>query len=158
MSNIIISLDNTISDDSWRIEVINWEMEKAFQQYHRYQLLAGFDSIHNDKLFRNTGMDIIVLSSRPLFYGPITMEWLRKHHVDARYILLNADSDRSSEPFELKGVMLKQLNKQYGIKSTAIVHAYDSDPKVVRMYIREGITSTCIRIHDVSHEKPEEAS
>jgi len=147
---IIIDLDNTISDDSWRINRIDWSKEDDLARYNDYNLLSGFDIAGNEWLFQDNDHEVVVLSSRPEFYAPITVQWLKSIDIEPIFLIMRENGDNST-PAELKQ---KQLQSFYNVmRATAadVIGAYDSDSESVEMYIKNGINAHVVDIHRKSN-------
>jgi len=140
---VIIDLDNCISNDEWRRSAILTDEKDMVVKYHRYQMLAAFDEAHNLDLIK-PGVEVAILTSRPIFYKPITEEWLRRLEISPTIILMRDHGDLSSEP-DLKRKQLIHLqklckeSKRQGRGKKTINKAYDDRPDVVKMYRKKGI-------------------
>lgn len=148
---IIIDLDNTISDDSWRIDMIDWTKTDELARYNDYNLLSGFDIAGNEWLFQSNDYEVVVLSSRPEFYAPITVQWLKSIDIDPIFLIMRENGDNSTQS-DLKK---KQLQSFYNVmKATAkdVIGAYDSDPDTVEMYANNGLNSHLLSIHSRSNK------
>lgn len=137
MSYIILDLDETISDDRWRQKEINLNIE-GMERWHNYHLLAGFDDVCNEQLFRDTGCEIIIATGRYVLYAPITLEWLRRKNILAKIIMFRPNKDTRS-PAELKHEQINTLIMQHGVKTEEIFCAYDDCHATCEMYRKRGI-------------------
>lgn len=152
MKYIILDLDNTISNDGWRIPRIAWDEDKSFLRYHEYQLLAGFDQIGNEELFRNTACKIIIITGRPAFYAPIALHWLNLHGVNVDTALFRANDDHRSA-VQVKHDLLYEFLKRRGIFPVDIACAYDDNHAAINMYKRISIKAQHVKLHDISYQK-----
>lgn len=152
MSYIILDLDNTISNDGWRILRIAWDEDKSGLRYHEYQLLAGFDQIGNEGLFRNTACKIIIITGRPAFYAPITLHWLDLHGVNVDTALFRANGDHRSS-VQVKHDLLFSWLKRCEVFPVDIACAYDDNHAVIDMYKRAGIKAQHVKLHEVPYAK-----
>ncbi|MCK5604474.1 hypothetical protein KAR91_21470 [Candidatus Pacearchaeota archaeon] len=137
MSYIICELDSVISDDKWREQHINIKT-MGMHRLHNYHLLAGFDDVCNEQLFRDDKHELIILTNRPVFYSVITYEWLRKHDINPKAMLFRPTQSTMS-PRQQKYDQLMNLFRLYEIKKEDIVAAYDYRHEVCKMYRTEGI-------------------
>lgn len=153
---IILDLDNTVANDSWRIPRIQWQHKDVNRRYHDYHLLAGFDECRNQELFEGR-TEIAIFTARPVMYRAITEEWLKRNGVFWSHLLMRNDSDHSHS-VDLKERQLDWLLSHYKVKFSDITHAYDDREEVIAMYRRRGIPATMRRIHNVSAYKPKEAA
>jgi len=143
---IIIDLDNIISDDSWRLKNIDWTKSDNLARYNDYNLLSGFDMAGNEWLFQNNDYEIVVLSSRPEFYAPITVQWLKSIDIEPIFLIMRETGD-NSPPAKLKQ---KQLQSFYNVmRATAddVVGVYESDQQTIDMYIENGLKAYSVSIH-----------
>ena len=144
---IILSLDNTISDDSWRVPTIDFKEESLIIRHNEYHLLSGFDVAGNEWLWQSNDHKIVVLTARPKFYAPITLQWLKNIDIDPACLIMREDNDYSSGP-ELKYKQLQEFYKLTGATSEDVVGAYDDCREVVEMYCGQGIRGHVIAIHN----------
>jgi hypothetical protein len=148
MKYVILDLDNCISDDGWRVGYID-KNRPAHHRYRKYHLLAGFDEPHNKHLFKpEEGHQNIILTARPNEYRDIAVEWLMRHGVQYRFLLMRPENDFRPAA-EAKLNMLLNLNSLYGMPTSDIVAAYDDNMSIIEMYRREGISATQLKIHEV---------
>lgn len=146
----IFDLDNTISDDGWRIQHIDWSKNNPFERYHTYHLLAGFDALGNRDLLHSFGENtqIVVFTARPEFYAPITREWLERNGVDYCAILMRPTDDHSPS-VDLKRRQLLKFFDMMGTQPSDILCAYDDRKDVVQMYRDHGVNGRLTSIHNV---------
>lgn len=153
MTYIILDLDNTIADDSWRIPRINWQHDDPFRRYHDYHQLSAFDKTGNEHLFKETENRIIIFTSRPVHYRSMTEEWLARKGINTDFLLMRNNSDHCKS-VDLKEKMLNWL-AEYGVDLKDIACAYDDRPDVVEMYLKRNIKADLVKIHDVcAYTKP----
>lgn len=137
MTYTILNLDGTISDDKWREKFINLK-ETGQYRYHDYQCLAGFDMVCNEQLFRASANELIIITSRPMLYQVITMQWLFTHNIPVKYIGL-APSRYTGSGSDLKNGLLTSLMLQHSIDLKDIEVVYESHPDVCTMYRKMGL-------------------
>ena len=137
MKYIILDLDGTISDDKWREKFINLR-EQGQYRWHDYHLLAGFDLVCNEQLFRQTEHDIIIITSRSLMYRVITMQWLHINNIQPKYIAFRP-SKSTLPSADVKNGLLTSLMLQHSIKLEDIKCAYDDCHEVCVMYRKMGL-------------------
>lgn len=148
MKHIILDLDNTISNDGWRIPRIVWDETRSFPRYHTYQLLAGFDQIGNEELFRDTDRKIIVITARPAFYAPITLHWLDLHGVSVGTALFRANDDYRHS-VQVKHDLLFSLRGILPVETCA----YDDDFAAIDMYKRAGVKAKQVKLHNIPYAR-----
>jgi len=147
---IILSLDNTISDDSWRVPKIDSNKADPMARNNEYHLLSGFDVPGNEWLWQGNDYEVVVLTSRPKFYAPITLQWLKNIDIEPACLIMREDNDYSPAP-KLRHGQLQAFYERMGASSEDIVGAYDDCREVVEMYRAQGIRGDVIAIHN-EHE------
>ena len=152
MKHIILDLDNTISNDGWRIPRIAWNEPLSFPRWHEYQLLAGFDQIGNEELFRDTGRGITIITGRSAFYAPITLHWLGLHGVKVDTALFRANNDHR-HAVQVKEDLLFDFFKRSGTLPADVECAYDDNYDIIKMYKRVGVNATQVKLHDIPYER-----
>lgn len=148
---IVLDLDNTIANDSWRIQFIDWDAPTKFEQYHAYHQLSAFDEVGNDSLFWNR-RDVAIFTARPIHYHALTKEWLKRKGIACQRLFMRPEGNELHSR-DLKEAMLVALMNE-GVKIDA---AYDDRSDVVEMFQQYGIAARCVRIHDVcAYTNPKE--
>jgi hypothetical protein len=150
---ILVDLDNCLADDEWRIPYILWAKTNPFERYHQYHMLGAFDKAKNKEILK--GQDVIVMTARPVHYAAATVEWLRRHHIEYRHLMMRNDRDHRPSHI-VKQTMLQALlqNKEYEVELMAIKMAYDDHLGIVEMYRSNGLKATQLKIHNVSAYAP----
>jgi len=143
---IIVGLDNTISDDSWRAGKIDHAKEDVMARNNEYHLLSGLDIPGNEWIVQKNNYKLAILTARPKFYSPILLEWLHRNEITADCIIMREDHDLSSAA-DLKKKQLHALYKRMGITSSDIVSAFDDCKEVIEMYCKEGLQGHVMAIH-----------
>ncbi len=143
----ILDLDNTIADDGWRIPRINWNEEDPTKRYHVYHLLSGFDRTGNLSLVCPQGNNII-FTARPVAYREITEEWLRRHNIKFKFLLMRNNGDHRHS-LALKREMLAWLPLHYDVGFEEVKFAADDREDVVAMFLEHGIAAFWAPIHSV---------
>lgn len=147
MSYVILDLDNCIADDAWRIPRINWSKKDPGARYHVYHSLAAFDRPGNEDLFSD-GSEAIIFTARPALYRPATEEWLRRHNVPFKHLVMRNNNDHRKS-VDLKREMLHWLPELYNIAWSSVAAAYDDREDVVEMFRRNHINAHVRAIHGV---------
>lgn len=122
----IVDLDGTISDDRWRLPLIDHTVVDPWSAYHA---VCGDDAlIHADIL--ETTIPIVLITSRPESVRRQTEQWLARHRIApfALYMRPNA-CDLSARV--LKPRLLWMALRDYDL---AIECIYDNDPSVLDGY------------------------
>jgi len=139
----ILDLDNTISNDEWRISQIDWSTSDPKLRYHRYHQLSHADKAGNHDLFVNKS--VVIFTARPEKYRDITIEWLAANAIDAAMVLMRCEGDHRPSK-ELKLAMFKHLRGFYSMAE--IEGAYDDREDVVQMYRSLGLNAHVRALHD----------
>lgn len=148
----ILDIDNCISDDSWRIEIIGAVPPgcDSRDRYHTYNSLSLFDQLRNEDLLVDP---ICFLTARPILYRSITDEWLRRNGITYRHLLMRNDTDWRSS-VDVKRDQVAWLINHYDVDPGAISCAYDDKLEVVAMYRKcFGIKAEVRAIHDIPYPK-----
>jgi len=149
----IIDLDNTISDDSWRIPRINWKKENMMERYHNYHTSCLFDEFKNKHVIE-TESKLIVFTARPVLYREQTAMWLNRNKINWRNIYMRPNNDHTHS-IDLKEGMLLQMFSDFNIGPDSIEQAFDDRQDVIEMFVGYGIPATLTKIHDVcAYTKP----
>lgn len=156
MSVVILDLDNTIADDSWRIPYINWKAENPFVKYHNYHSLSGFDTAGNIDLFKDSPHDIVIMTARPSIYAAVTLEWLHRQDIAPFELLMRPDNDHNHSRL-LKMRQFRELRAKHDIQVEDVVAAYDDREDVCAMFKEFGIKAYCRPIHEIcAYTNPKE--
>lgn len=146
---IILDLDNCISNDAWRIPMIDYS-KKHFERYHDYHSLAPFDEVCNTDLFTATSLNIVVATARPIIYKVATLEWLKRKGIDPMLLLMREKEGVSS--VELKRQFTHEIFRMFDARPPDIVCAYDDRQDIVDMYRSLGINAEVRAIHSIKSE------
>lgn len=150
MEYIILDLDNCVSDDSWRIHMIDKKQADPDLRYRNYHRFMGQDQCRNRHLFTSFHGRVIVSTSRPDRYRGDTEAWLARNDIHATFLFMRAEDDhRPSADVKREHAMkiLGWLNRDPEQKNT--IHcAYDDREDVVEMYKMLGINAKRVLIHD----------
>lgn len=141
----ILDLDNTISNDGWRIPRIRWANSDPDARYHEYHSLSGFDSAGNNHLFEGK-KGVIIFTARPSVFRPITEEWLKRNGINHKLLLMRELGDHRPS-VELKLAQLSSLDSLYSIHRKEIALAADDRQDVINMYLEQGLR--CAEVHSL---------
>lgn len=144
----LLDIDNCISDDGWRVPLIDWSCKDPFQRYHDYHLRAPFDIAGSYDLWNRPDLKLILLTSRPIFYRGATTEWCARKGVKIEHLIMrNNDDHRTS--VDVKRWQVQQIVLHYGIPLHRILDAYDDREEIVNMYRAEfSINAEVRKLHD----------
>ena len=147
---IILDLDNTISDDSWRIPLINWKEQCKVRRFLSYHLGCKYDLAGNNHLWEEAD-DVVIFTARPYFFQSMTKKWLKDKGIQpkVRDIFFRPNNSTLPSPM-LKNIFLQGLLYMNGMRKEEIECAYDDRPDVVEMYKASGINAKQVSIHNIS--------
>jgi hypothetical protein len=144
----LLDIDNCISNDGWRIPLIDWSCKDPFHRYHEYHIRAPFDLLGNAGLIHPM-VKLVFVTSRPVLYRGHTTEWLARRGISFDHLLMrNNDDHRTS--VDVKRWQVQQLVLHYGIPLRNILDAYDDRQEIVDMYRLEfQIDARVAKCHDI---------
>ena len=145
---ILLDIDGCIADDAWRISKIDWSAQDPFARYHTYHTLGPWDSAGNTDLFMHREEQIVMITSRPVFYRTVTEQWLRRQAVHYSHLIMRNNGDHRPSTAIKRAAVLGLHN--YGIALEQVVCAYDDRPEIVAMYLELGINAEVRALHAVS--------
>lgn len=146
----ILDLDNCISDDGWRVNLIDRSATDHMARFHAYHLASTHDFPGNTDLFAGRE-DITIMTARPLLYRGLTVSWLKRHNVPYTHLIMRNNNDHRPS-VELKSVQLQWLLQHYGVRKEDISCAYDDRPEVVEMYrTLHGIRAERRFLHEIPY-------
>lgn len=140
MKHIILDLDNCISDDGWRVKLID-HSKTGREKHTAYHQACGADKFCNQDLLRV--YPIIIFTSRPKACESMTTAWLRSHDIHPEIMMMRPEGNEDSD-VDLKRGFLKEILIDY----EDIECAYDDRPDVVAMYRLQGLKAEVLAIHD----------
>ena len=134
---ILIDVDGCISDDRWRLSLVDYSAEDP---WHAYHLAAEHDEPANLHVLTEPA---IALTAMPARYAAIRRSWLRRHAPAVVHVVMRPDDDLSESPI-LKHNMLRFVRSRF--PSEPIRAAYDDRADVVSMYRRAGIHAEVLAV------------
>lgn len=152
MNHVILDIDNTISDDGWRIRYIAWGHPSGDARYEEYHRRAGYDFAKHRHLVREQHPDAtpVFMTGRPNKFREYTARWLEKNYlVPGRpyHLLMRNDGDARSAVL-IKEEMLLAWLPHYGVELRSILGAYDDRKDIINMYRRHGVPAEVLAIHN----------
>jgi hypothetical protein len=133
---VLVDLDHTLSDASWRDPLIaagDWDA------YHSEFVkdLPCHDIICMINSLAICGFHIVAVTARPEKWRKATMEWLYRHGVKVHHILMRAD-DCYSSAVELKLELAKDI-------LDSVVFVLDDREDVVAAFAGKNITALQVK-------------
>lgn len=134
----IIDLDNCVSDDAWRLPLIQHYHSKPNDRYWAYHSKCDLDVHGNAKIIADlrANYHLLVFTSRPEAVRDKTEDWLQRHDIPHDLLYMRPDSNHLPS-VEMKRLMLKWLPAEYRVE-----HAIDDRHDILDMYRAEGIQIT----------------
>ena len=122
----ILDLDGTISDDRWRLPLIDHTAKDPWAAYHA---VCGEDALIHAEILETT-YPIVVITSRPESVRPQTEHWLARHGIVPMAIYMRPNwCDWSAAV--LKPRLLWMALRDYDLDTECI---YDNEPFVLDGY------------------------
>jgi hypothetical protein len=134
----IIDLDNCVSNDRWRLHLIQPHHPKPNDRFWEYHEACYMD-IHDNRLVvadLSYRYRLLVFTSRPEAVRKKTEEWLAKWKIPHDLLYMRPD-DNHMTSVEMKKLMLSWLPADYVVE-----HAIDDRHDILDMYRSQGIPST----------------
>ena len=142
----IIDLDNTISDDEWRLKYIK-DTDDMFIKYDWYHRLSSWDLPYHKAIFKpNRDVPLYIFTSRPTAYCEQTARWLLRWGITYDAMLMRPDDNFESSPV-LKARFLDRLFAMEYRTDPRDFTAYDDREDVIEMYKRKGINAVLKQIN-----------
>ncbi len=139
----IFDLDNCLSDDSRRIELIQWDRPIP-ERYALYHAACGLDKPGNLDVFLEAENPVF-LTARPVSSRGVTLSWI-DHNLGLRAPVLLMRNDNDARPsVEVKAAQLEVLFAEYGV--TDVAAAFDDREDIVAMYRSKGVPAAVLSIH-----------
>jgi hypothetical protein len=142
---VIIDIDNTLCDSNIRFALatkpngkIDWEA--AHIPNNILMDDPFYPMIDLAKHYKNSGVEVILLTGRPESVREVTNEWLEKYGVEYDKLIM-----RSWEDNFLKAAIYKKKMYETHIHSDVIC-AYDDDQTIIDMWSDLGIPSFKVNI------------
>lgn len=149
MKYVIFDLDNCLSDDGWRIDLIDWSQTEPDKRYAAYHDNCSGDAAANVQVFQFMTKQCrpVFFTARPASVRRQTNEWISLALGIQHGWLYMRGNDDHRPSVELKRSMLKEFIEM-GVPKEDIVAAYDDHLGVLDMYREEGVAAFHLAIHD----------
>lgn len=152
---VIFDCDNVLSDDSWRIPFIRWDIQGNMDlRYRDYHLASAFDVPGNRAIIKHVrAEDVIIFTAMPEEYRRLRHLWFNHNRIGFNKIYMRPTGNHSHSA-DAKREMLHKFYQDFGVNADNVFCAYDDREDVVEMYRDENVDATLISIHNVSAYKP----
>ena len=124
----IVDLDSTVSDDRWRLWMIDPMKEDNFEKYYPYHSFCDQDKPINRHIVDESPVPVFFLTARPESVRGKTQKWLKENGFKCQGLLMRSDSDTSSS-VDFKKSIATELLQIFKIES-----AYDDRFDIIKMY------------------------
>jgi FMN phosphatase YigB (HAD superfamily) len=146
----IFDVDGTLANvDSILHHVVNKDrtsekFKKNFNKFHAESVNVPphFDVVEMLTHAWHDQQDIIVVTARKEMWRPQTAYWLSKWKIP-HHVLFMRENDDNRPDYEVKKDILDQINKIWDV-----THAVDDNPKIIRLWQENGISTTKIGTWD----------
>lgn len=129
----IVDLDNTVSDDSWRLWMIDPQEEDSDHKYHNYHLHCDKDEPMNRYIVDESPCPVVFVTARPEYMREKTVQWLEKFNFKFKALVMRPNGNHQPS-VDLKQGALSALKSLYQIEK-----AYDDRGDIIEMYNSSGI-------------------
>lgn len=148
----IFDLDNCLSDDEWRLNLIDFTKENLDERYEEYHKCCGRDKTNErtlNVLFRTfQTCTPVFFTARPAEYREVTSDWIKHNlHIEHPILYMREWNDHRHGAV-LKEGMLKKFTANFVPDNHAISLAFDDRLDIVEMYRSNGIEARQLKIHD----------
>lgn len=143
---VIFDMDGTLADVSGiRHHIVpptpmpkGWY--KDFDTFHRESVnVPANASIANAAtLVHMLGTKVIIVTARRAMYRHHTAWWLALHRIPSDALFMRGNKDGRPD-YLVKKDILKSIQSQYNV-----IHAYDDNPSVIRLWEESGISTTIV--------------
>ena len=137
-NSVILDLDTTISDNNWRLELLN-DKKIDWEEFHS---LSSQDKVipHTQFLIQtlvDQNIEINIFSGRPESTRAQNEEWLGNHKIKFSRMFLRPNPER------IRNCLLKErfLSELIELSHKKILFALDDDPAVINMYEANGVAT-----------------
>lgn len=134
----IVDLDGTVSDDSWRLWMIDWKEPDSVAKYHAYHIHCDRDHVINRSVVDDSPVPVVFLTSRPEYLRRKTAQWLFENNLSHIALLMRGNEDHTPSP-QLKKSALVQIRAFFEIE-----RAYDDREDVVQMFLANSVEAILV--------------
>jgi FMN phosphatase YigB (HAD superfamily) len=140
---VIFDMDGTLADVSgMRHYLTDDPRRKNFDLFHKSACLfapVNQRVVSQARFHAARGRAILIVTARKRMWGDYTKMWLDKHSIPYERIYMRANDDYRRD-YEVKRDILARIRSQ----GFDVVHAYDDNPNVIKLWTEEGIPTTVV--------------
>ena len=129
----IVDLDSTVSDDTWRLWLIDPSQEDGAEKYHHYHIHCNQDRVINRHIVDESPVDVFFLTARPEYVRDKTTQWLHNNHFAYKALIMRPN-DNHEHSVDLKRKTISNLLNLFKIE-----RAYDDRKDIIDMYYSIGV-------------------
>lgn len=138
---IVFDMDGTLADVSVLVEKYLWGRDRNFHQFHTD---SEFSPAHQwvvdaARKAAEDGYAVVVLTARQAVYVGPTKRWLIANGVPANALFMRGHDDFRPD-YEAKKDIVADIERA----GYNIVHAYDDNPQVLRLWAELGVPTTIV--------------
>jgi hypothetical protein len=143
---VIFDMDGTLADvSSIRHHLTKFDETKRTVVKHFHRFHAASVSVPPHKHVVNAaqvakvmGHDVLVVTARKHMWRHHTAWWLAMNNVPSDMLMMRGNDDNRKD-YEVKKDMLYTIRKAYNI-----IHAWDDNPSIIKLWMEEGIPTTVV--------------
>lgn len=140
---IIMDMDGTLADVSGMRHYVVGE-HKDFDRFHKSACLFAPPNepiADAARVLYNCVAKpaILIVTARKRMWGDYTKMWLDKYSIPYTRIYMRANDDQRKD-YEVKKDILARIRSQ----GFEVVHAFDDNPNVIKLWQQEGIPTTVV--------------
>jgi len=134
----VVDLDSTVSDDYWRLWMIDPKEPDSVAKYHAYHIHCDRDHVINRHIVDDSPVPVVFLTARPEYMRRKTLQWLKEHNLSHEALVMRGNDDHTPSP-EMKKNALRQIRRLFEIE-----RAYDDRKDVVQMFRANGVEAILV--------------
>lgn len=131
----IVDLDSTISDDSWRLWMIDPQLPDGTDKYQAYHIHCDGDELINRYIVDDSPCEIVFMTARPECVRQKTVNWLRQNKIYYKVLLMRPNDDHCPS-VQLKRRWVKALRNNWMFE---FEKGYDDRQDIVNMFNKNGV-------------------
>lgn len=140
-SAVIFDMDGTLADvSSIRHHLIPVDHKKDFYSFHAESVNVPPHPhvVNAAQVAHILGHSVLVVTARKHMWRHHTAWWLAIHGVPSDMLMMRGNEDNRKD-YYVKKDMLKTIRQAY-----SVIHAWDDNPNIVRLWKEEGIPCTVV--------------
>lgn len=138
---VIFDMDGTLANVTGiRHYLIPNNHRKDFDTFHRESVNAPphREIVNSARLAHSLGLEVLVVTARKQVWRHHTAWWLAVNEVPSSALYMRANHDNRKD-YEVKRGILARIRSRY-----EVIHAWDDNPAVLRLWEEEGIPHTVV--------------